>query len=136
MSDENETTTDQTSDHGAAADERPAGTGAGRTGLRDRLRRLRRTDGSRVFGLGSLIAATLAGVIVGGLSGAAIHAAVDGDGGDHGHRADWSGMRMGGGHGEREGAPMRPPGGPGQLPPTTEPDTTTEPGSSGQSSNS
>ena len=90
-----------------------------RRGFRDRLRSLRRSDGSRPFGLAALVASALAGVIVGGVGTTVFHAAtddhdrgrwmerhdLDGDGGSGG----WGGVRGG------------PPGMPGQLPPSIAP---------------
>ena len=108
---------------GAAAYEPGAAQPVARRGFRDRFRTLRSTEGSRTFGLAALVASALAGVIVGGLGGAVVHAVTD----DHG--------RGGPGWGERHG-PMgrdlrdddRGPGFggprhmPGQLQPTTPPD--------------
>lgn len=95
----------------------------GRRGFRERLRAVRRSDGSRTFGLAALIASALAGIIVGGLGAAAVGAITD----DHDHDR-WSGR---GGWVERDGdrspgdrGGMRggPRGVPGQLPPTTAPE--------------
>jgi len=97
----------------------PAATTASRRGFGERVRSLRGSDGSRTFGLAALIASALAGIIVGGLGFAAVHAATDGDrdrGGWMQQRdADDRGPGRGGMHGG-------PPGVPGQLPPTTPPD--------------
>jgi hypothetical protein len=81
-----------------------------RTRLRDRL-----------FGLWSLVAVAVAGVIMGGLAGFAIHAATDNDrqdgrmgrfgpgfGPDGGARHGWGGFP--------DGGPGQFPGGPGQGP--------------------
>ena len=81
--------------------------------LRDRMS----GTGARLNGTRGLIAATLAALIVGGLGGAAIHAAVDGDRHEHGrdfrgnHPGELGrdfGGRMGGG--ERPGPPGESPG--------------------------
>ena len=48
-----------------------------RTGFRGRLSRLRGSGGGRTLGIRGLVAATLAALLVGGLGGAAIHAALD-----------------------------------------------------------
>ena len=97
-----------------------------RRGFRQRFRSLRSSDGNRTYGLAALIASALAGIIVGGLSGMAFHAAVDDDGPDRGV------FRHGPGpwdrdFGERPGPPRdfyreAPPGFPGEVPPTTTPD--------------
>ena len=96
----------------------PAATG--RRGFRERLGALRRSDGDRTFGLAALIASALAGIIVGGLGFAAVHAVTDDGPRD---RGGWMQQREGGdrgpGHGGMRGGP---PGMPGQLPPTTAPD--------------
>jgi hypothetical protein len=95
--------------------------------LRDRLA----GTGQRLRGTRGLIAATLAALIVGGLGGAAIHAAVDGDRHEHGRffRGPGEGRDFGGrmGGGERPGGPgdffrEAPPGFPGPVPPTTTPE--------------
>lgn len=81
--------------------------------LRDRFA----GTGEHLRGTRGLVAATLAALIVGGLGGAAIHAAVDGEGDRH-ERGRFF-------HGERPGPPRdfrHGPGGvPGELPPTTVP---------------
>jgi hypothetical protein len=113
-----------TADPVAAA---PAATTASRRGFGERLRSLRGSDGGRAFGLAALIASALAGVIVGGLGFAAVHAIGD----DH-DRGGWT-ERHGPMGRDRDGddgfdrGPMRggmpgAPGGPGQLPPTTPPE--------------
>jgi len=99
--------------------------------FRDRLA----GSGQRLRGTRGLIAATLAALIVGGLGGAAIHAAVDGDRHERGPFFRDFGGRMG--EGERPGRPRDffrggPGGVPGQLPPTTTP----EESSPSESSNS
>jgi hypothetical protein len=90
--------------------------------FRDRLA----GTGQRLRGTRGLIAVTLAALIVGGVGGAAIHAAVDGDRDDHG-RFFFPGDRPGDmgrdfdprGPGDFD---HRAPGGlPGQLPPTVPP---------------
>jgi hypothetical protein len=98
----------------AEATETPEAEAPAKRRFRDRFA----GSGERLRGTRGLIAATLAALIVGGLGGAAIHAAVDGDRHEHGF-----------GHhfGERPGPPRdfdrRAPGGiPGQLPPTTTPE--------------
>ncbi|GAA1438592.1 hypothetical protein GCM10009641_44180 [Mycobacterium cookii] len=92
---------------------------AERRGFRERLRTLRRSDGSRTFGLAALIASALAGVIVGGLGFAAVHAVSDDRGRDR-DRGAWVERRGDDGPGER-GLRRGPRGVPGQLPPTTVP---------------
>lgn len=92
-----------------------------RRGFRERLGRLRRTEGSdRSYGLAALIASVLAGIIVGGLGFAAVHAIGDDGGRDRGgwmqqREADDRGPGRGGMHGGPRGVP-------GQLPPTTPPE--------------
>ena len=98
---------------------RPATT-ASRRGFGERFRSLRGSDGSRTFGLAALIASALAGVIVGGLGLAAVHAIGDDGGRDRGgwmqqRDADDRGPGRGGMHGGPRGVP-------GQLPPTTPPE--------------
>jgi hypothetical protein len=93
---------------------------AARRGFGERFRGLRRSDGSRAFGLAALIASALAGIIVGGLGFAAVHAIADDGGRDRGgwlqqRDADDRGPGRGGMHGGPRGVP-------GQLPPTTPPD--------------
>lgn len=103
-----------------AADQPVAAPTAGRRGFRERLRTLRRSEGSRTFGLAALIASALAGVIVGGLGLAAVHAVTD----DHGRERDrgaWVERRGDDGPGDR-GMHRGPRGVPGQLPPTTAPE--------------
>lgn len=90
-----------------------------RRGFGERLRGLRGSGGSRTYGLAALIASTLAGLIVGGLGFAAVHAVTD-DGRDRGgwmqqRDADDRGPGRGGMHGGPRGVP-------GQLPPTTPPE--------------
>ncbi|RYB92540.1 hypothetical protein EUA06_06225 [Nocardioides glacieisoli] len=91
-----------------------------RRGFRERLGRLRRTEGSdRSYGLAALVASALAGIIVGGLGFAAVHAIGD-DGQDRGgwmqqRDADDRGPGRGGMHGGPRGVPS-------QLPPTTPPE--------------
>ena len=97
-----------------------------RRGFRERFRAARQSDGNRAYSLGALIASALAGIIVGGLGGMALHAAVDDDGPDRGD------FRHGPGpwdrdFGERPGPPRdfyqeAPPVLPGEAPPTTTPD--------------
>lgn len=91
-----------------------------RRGFRERLRSLRRSDGNRTFGLAALIASALAGVIVGGLGFAAVHAVTD-DGGRDRDRGAWVERRGDDGPGDR-GMHRGPRGVPGQLPPTTAPE--------------
>lgn len=86
-------------------------------------------SGERLRGTRGLIAATLAALIVGGLGGAAVHAAVDGD--RHEHERLFRGPGEGRGFGGRMGGEERhvgpgdffreAPGFPGHLPPTTSP---------------
>jgi hypothetical protein len=99
-----------------------AAAGAGRRGFRDRLGRLRSSDGNRAFGLAALIASALAGVIIGGLGVTAVQTVTD----DHHDHDAW--MQRGpmdrdgddlGGRGPMHGAP---PGMPGQVQPTTPPE--------------
>lgn len=96
-----------------------------RRGFRERFRAARQSDGNRAYSLGAVIASALAGVIVGGLGGMALHAAVD----DHG--PDRGVFRHGPGpwdrdFGERPAPPRdyreAPPMLPGEAPPTTTPD--------------
>lgn len=108
----------------------------GRRGFGERLRSLGRSDGSRAFGLGALIASALAGVIVGGIGTATFHAVTDDRGpgdrfGQHGPMGrDGLGERPGpggdlDGDGDRQGdrGPMfGGPGVPGQVQPTTPPE--------------
>jgi hypothetical protein len=98
----------------------PAEPVAQRRGFRERLRTLRRSDGSRTFGLAALVASALAGVIVGGLGFAAVHAITDDRGRDH-DRGAWVERRDGEGPGDR-GMRGGPRGVPGQLPPATAPE--------------
>ncbi len=93
---------------------------AERRAFRERLRSLRRSEGNRTFGLAALIASALAGVIVGGLGFAAVHAATD-DGGRDRDRGAWVERRGDDGPGDR-GMHRGPRGVPGQLPPTTAPE--------------
>lgn len=107
----------------AAAAGAPAAPAGERRGFRERLRSLRRTDGSRTFGLAALVASALAGVIVGGLGAAAVAATTD----DHDRgpgRGGWVQRdedRGPGRDGDR-GMHGGPRGVPGQLPPTTAPE--------------
>lgn len=94
-----------------------------RRGFRERLRSVRRSDGSRAFSLGALVASALAGIIVGGIGMATVHAVTDdhrdGPGWD---RGGWSQRRdddRGPGFG---GMPGGPRGVPGQVQPTTPPE--------------
>ena len=103
-----------------AAAEPVAAPVAERRGFREGLRSLRRSDGSRTFGLAALIASALAGVIVGGLGLAAVHAVTDDRGRDH-DRGAWVERRGNDGPGDR-GTHRGPRGVPGQLPPTTAPE--------------
>ena len=102
-----------------------------RRGFRERLGRLRRTEGGdRSYGLAALVASALAGIIVGGLGLVAVHAIGD-DGRDRGgwmqqRDADDRGPGRGGMHGGPRGVP-------GQLPPTT-PTTPPEDDDSGSAS--
>jgi hypothetical protein len=94
---------------------------AERRGFRDRLRRTRTSEDSRSFSLGALIASALAGVIVGGLGGAALHAVND-DGPRH--EGPWVQRwdhERGPGFGGRDGMHLGP-GFPGQMQPTTPPE--------------
>ena len=97
-----------------------AGPAPARRGFRERLRALRSSDGSRAFGLAALIASALAGIIVGGLGFAAVHAVTDDGPRD---RGGWMEQRdaddRGPGRGGMRGGPA---GLPGQLPPTPAPD--------------
>ncbi|MCY4726907.1 hypothetical protein NYO98_11520 [Nocardioides sp. STR2] len=98
----------------------PAEAPVARRGFRERLRAARRSDGSRAYSLGALVASALAGIIVGGLGVSAIDA-VAGD--DHGPGRDgWVRHDDDRGPGGREGMHGGPYGVPGQLPPTTVPD--------------
>ena len=104
----------------APTDPAPAvadGPAAQRRGFRERLRSVRRSDGSRTFGLAALIASALAGVIVGGLGAAAVGAITD----DHDHDR---GAGRGGWVQRDDDRDMRggPGGVPGQLPPATAPE--------------
>ena len=92
-----------------------------RRGFRERLRTWRGSrGGGRTFGLAALIASALAGVIVGGLGFAAVHAITDDGGRDH-DRGAWVERRDGEDPG-RGGMHGGPRGVPGQLPPTTAPE--------------
>ena len=95
-----------------------------RRGFRERLGRLRRTEGGdRSYGLAALIASALAGIIVGGLGLTAVHAITHDGPGD---RGGWVERRDAGGPGGRFGGPGGmdggPPGMPGQVQPTTPPE--------------
>lgn len=82
-----------TADETAAAE--PVATSTGKRSFRDRFRRVGSDGSGRTFGLAALLASTLAALIVGGLGGAALHAAFDGDGGDRGDRGDRMSERHG-----------------------------------------
>ncbi|MDZ5660609.1 hypothetical protein SFC79_02435 [Nocardioides sp. S-58] len=101
----------------------PLGDGGGGRGFRERFRRLRSSDRGRrdrTFGLAALIASALAGIIVGGLGFAAVHAIGDDGGRD---RGGWMQQREADDRGPgRGGMPGGPRGVPGQLPPTTPPE--------------
>jgi hypothetical protein len=113
-----------------AAYAEPAAAGsAPRRGFRDRFRRIGRggDTGGRAFGLGALVASTLAGVVVGGLGGVLVHAATDE--GDRGwdQRHEVGSGRFGdrdedGDHGVPGGPGSGFPGAPPGLPPSTAPD--------------
>ena len=94
---------------------------AARRGFRERLGSMRRVEGGdRTYGLAALIASALAGIIVGGLGFAAVHAI-----GDHGghDRGGWMQQRDADDHGPgRGGMHGGPPGMPGQVQPTTPPE--------------
>lgn len=127
MSDDKPRPTDETRpvrpESGATLPPEPGATPAptpARRGFRERLGALRRSDGSRTFGLAALIASALAGIIVGGLGFAAVHAITDDGPRDRGgwmqrHDAADDGPGRGGMHGGPRGVP-------GQLPPTTIPE--------------
>ena len=101
------------------ADADPTPTAAG-AGLPQRLGTWRRSDGDGTFGLAALIASALAGIIVGGLGFAAVHAITDDGDRD---RGGWVQRRDGDeGPGGRGGMHGGPRGVPGQLPPTTPPE--------------
>ena len=111
----------------APASPNPAATDApvvARRGFRERLGALRRSDGSRTFGLAALIASALAGIIVGGLGAAAFQAV--GDDHDRGRWMERHGPmgRDGDDFGDRGGrGPLfGGPGMPGQVRPTPPPD--------------
>ncbi len=96
-----------------------------RRGFRDRLRRVRTSEGNRAYSLGALIASGLAGVIVGGLGAAALHAVTDGphDRGPWVQRWDDEHGPGFGGHDGMHGGPRGVPGGgPGRMLPTTPPE--------------
>ena len=98
----------------------PAAAPVARRGFRERFRAARRSDGSRAYSLGALIASALAGIIVGGLGFAAVGAvAGDDHGPDHGGWVERDDDRGPGGPGDMHGGP---PGLSGQLPPTTSPE--------------
>jgi hypothetical protein len=109
-----------------AASEAQTSDPVARRGFRERLGRLRRTEGGdRSYGLAALIASALAGVIVGGLGLTAVHAVTHDGPGDRGawvERRDERGPGIGGQLGGRGGMHGRPPGMPGQVQPTTPPD--------------
>ena len=99
---------DEPTQHAEAAGEPPAAPPAAPTaaptGGRTRLRDL-------VFGLKSLVAVAVAGVIMGGLAGFGIHAATDGEG------RDGRMGRFGPGRAGFPGGPEGGFGGPGQMGP-------------------
>ena len=98
----------------------PVANAAPRRGFGERFRSLRASDGSRTFGLAALIASALAGIIVGGLGFAAVHAIGDDGGRD---RGGWMQQRDADDRGPgRDGMRGGPHGVPGQLPPTTPPE--------------
>ncbi len=89
----------------------------------------------RVLGIRGIAAVGLAGLVLGGLGGAAIGAAVDDDGGHHGPGRFGSQFPgEDGRHGPDGG--FRPPGEPGQAPPSTAPDEETQPDGSTDNSGS
>ncbi|PKH37498.1 hypothetical protein SAMN05192575_101482 [Nocardioides alpinus] len=100
-----------------AADPEPAP--VSRRGFRERLRTLRGSGGDRSFGLAALLASALAGIIVGGLGFAAVHAVTDDGPRD---RGGWTQQRDGDEGPGRGGMHGGPRGVPGQLPPTTAPE--------------
>jgi hypothetical protein len=104
-----------------AASEAPTHDPVARRGFRERLGTLRRTEGGdRSYGLAALIASALAGIIVGGLGFAAVHAAGDDGGRD---RGGWMQQRDADDRGPgRDGMHGGPPGMPGQVQPTTPPE--------------
>lgn len=94
-----------------------------RRGFRERLRSVRRSDGSRAFSLGALVASALAGVIVGGIGMATVHAVTD----DHRDGPGWDrrgpmSRDLRDGDGPRGPAYGGPRGVPGQVQPTTPPE--------------
>jgi hypothetical protein len=96
----------------AAPADGATGTTSGRS-WRERLRRGTAGGGSRTFGLGALVAGTLAGLIIGGIGGATIAAAVS----DHDDRGERIGHRergFPGDHGSFGQLPRQVP--PGALP--------------------
>ena len=97
--------------------EPPAPDGAGRRGLRERLRTLRSSDGSRTFGLAALVASTLAGVIVGGIGATTVDAFTH-------DRPDWGERRgpMGRHVGDDGRGPAFGDRRPGEVQPTTPPE--------------
>jgi hypothetical protein len=99
----------------------PAEPAPQRRGFRERLRSLRRSEGSRTFGLAALIASALAGVIVGGLGAAAVGAITDDDHDRGAGRGGWVQRDDDRGPGDR-GMRGGPRGVPGQLPPSTAPE--------------
>ena len=106
----------------------------GRRGFGERFRALRRSEGGdRTFGLAALVASALAGVIVGGIGVAAVHAVTDDhhDGPGWGERRGPMGRDFGGDDDGGRGPGFGGPGHmPGQLLPTTPPDEDDESGSS------
>ena len=105
-----------------AAAAAPAAAPTERRGFRQRLRLARTSDGSHTFSLGALIASGLAGVIVGGLGAAALHAVTDDGPRHHGPWVQRWDDERGPGLGGRDGMHGWPGGGPGQLPPAMPPD--------------
>ncbi|NYE35582.1 hypothetical protein F4692_000686 [Nocardioides cavernae] len=95
-----------------------------RRGFRERLRSVRRSDGDRAYSLGALVASALAGIIVGGMGMATLHAVTDdGPGGGPGDRGRWTQHREDRGDGDgpgpgRDGMRGGQPGPPGQTPTT------------------
>jgi hypothetical protein len=123
---------------GSAYDAPPAAAGSGRRGFGERFRTWRGSgEGGRTFGLAALIASALAGVIVGGLGFAAVHAVTDDGPHDRGgwmQREGIDGDDPGQGPVGRGGMHGGPPGLPGQVQPTTPPDDDDSYDSGGSSS--
>ncbi len=93
---------------------------------RDRLRRGTASGGNRTFGLGALVAGTLAGLIIGGAAGSAIGAAVSDEDHDRGGRFEHMerGFRGGPGDGDDRGSFGQLPPGVVPVPPGTAPRAT------------